>query len=183
MNFWGRWISKSIYRGRWRESVERSTLALKLLTFEPTGAIVAAPTFSLPEHIGGQASHTNSPETSMRSLLSLNRETGTTGSPDIACLFRGLFWFRYTWIRDSSFTLDTLLRLGYTEEAEAYINFIFNCTRKRRPDGSLYIMCECLYSRFIHSLPSRYTIRGLLRPLSVRSLRFILLSDDRRSRH
>jgi GH15 family glucan-1,4-alpha-glucosidase len=54
VNYWRRWISKSTYRGRWREMVHRSALTLKLLTFEPTGAIVAAPTAGLPEGIGGE---------------------------------------------------------------------------------------------------------------------------------
>ena len=52
--YWRNWISKCIYKGRWRETVKRSALALKLMTFEPTGAIVAAPTCSLPEGIGGE---------------------------------------------------------------------------------------------------------------------------------
>ena len=54
VDFWTAWLSRCTYRGRWREQVERSALALKLLTYEPTGAIIAAPTCSLPEGIGGE---------------------------------------------------------------------------------------------------------------------------------
>ena len=54
IDYWHRWLSKCTYAGRWREMVYRSALALKLMTFEPTGAIVAAPTCSLPEGIGGE---------------------------------------------------------------------------------------------------------------------------------
>ena len=81
--FWRRWVSKCTYTGRWRGMVERSALTLKLLSFEPTGAIVAAPTCSLPEAIGGERN-----------------------------------WdYRYTWVRDAAFTLYGLLRIGFTEEA------------------------------------------------------------------
>ncbi|HXV62816.1 MAG TPA: glycoside hydrolase family 15 protein, partial [Vicinamibacteria bacterium] len=54
VDYWLHWLSQCTYRGRWREVVHRSALALKLLTFEPTGAIVAAPTCSLPEELGGE---------------------------------------------------------------------------------------------------------------------------------
>jgi GH15 family glucan-1,4-alpha-glucosidase len=52
--YWRRWLSKCTYTGRWREMVHRSALTLKLLSFEPTGAIIASPTCSLPEAIGGE---------------------------------------------------------------------------------------------------------------------------------
>ncbi|HVB99317.1 MAG TPA: glycoside hydrolase family 15 protein [Candidatus Dormibacteraeota bacterium] len=52
--YWRHWLEQGTYHGRWREMVDRSALVLKLLTFEPTGAIVAAPTCSLPEYIGGE---------------------------------------------------------------------------------------------------------------------------------
>ena len=70
VNFWRHWIARSGYGGRWREIVNRSALTLKLLTSRQHGSIVAAPTFGLPETIGG-----------------------------------GRNWdYRYTWIRDSSFS-------------------------------------------------------------------------------
>ncbi|MCA9398897.1 MAG: glycoside hydrolase family 15 protein, partial [Candidatus Omnitrophica bacterium] len=89
-NYWRDWVSKSHYKGRWREMINRSALTLKLLTFEPTGAIVASPTFGLPEELGGERN-----------------------------------WdYRYTWIRDASFTLYGLIRLGYTDEAKKFMQWI-----------------------------------------------------------
>jgi GH15 family glucan-1,4-alpha-glucosidase len=54
VNFWRRWIGRCRYDGRWRETVNRSALVLKLLFSEPNGSLVAAPTFGLPEAIGAE---------------------------------------------------------------------------------------------------------------------------------
>ncbi len=106
VNFWRRWVDRCTYQGRWRETVNRSALTLKLLTSRPHGSIVASPTFRLPEHIGGVRN-----------------------------------WdYRYTWIRDSSFALYGLMRLGYTGEAEAFVRWIMARVDELEPDGSLQIM-------------------------------------------
>ncbi len=106
MNFWLAWVAHSKYRGRWRETVNRSALTLKLLTSRPHGSIVAAPTFSLPEHIGGARN-----------------------------------WdYRYTWIRDASFTLYALMRLGYTAEAQAFLQWMEERCRELKPGKPLQVM-------------------------------------------
>ena len=104
--FWRGWVRHSRYTGRWRETVHRSALTLKLLTSKTHGSIVAAPTFGLPEELGGERN-----------------------------------WdYRYTWIRDASFTLYGLIRLGFTEEAEAFMKWIERRCDELNPDGSLQIM-------------------------------------------
>ena len=103
VRFWQSWIAGSHYQGRWREMVKRSCLALKLLTFAPTGAIVASPTTSLPERIGGPRN-----------------------------------WdYRYVWIRDAAFTLYALLRVGFQEEAAAFMNFVEARCREIQPGDGL----------------------------------------------
>lgn len=54
VDYWHDWLTQCTYRGRWREIIYRSALVMKLLTYQPTGAIVAAPTTSLPEDLGGE---------------------------------------------------------------------------------------------------------------------------------
>ncbi|GHH93422.1 glycoside hydrolase family 15 protein [Streptomyces capillispiralis] len=106
--YWRRWLSSSRYRGRWREMVHRSALTLKLLTYAPTGAIVAAPTTSLPEELGGERN-----------------------------------WdYRYVWVRDAAFCVYALLRLGFTEEAEAFMGFVSQhiSPGDGSPSGPLQIM-------------------------------------------
>jgi GH15 family glucan-1,4-alpha-glucosidase len=108
VQFWRRWLSQSRYRGRWRETVHRSALVLKLLTYQPSGAMVASPTTSLPEQIGG-----------------------------------GRNWdYRYTWIRDTAFSLYALLRLGFSDEAAGFMDWLTDRFRERvgHESGPLQIM-------------------------------------------
>ncbi|WP_380786800.1 glycoside hydrolase family 15 protein [Sphingomonas sp. R86521] len=90
--FWSDWSRQSNYRGRWRETVHRSALVLKLLTSRKHGSIAAAATFGLPEAPGGVRN-----------------------------------WdYRATWIRDSSFTVYALIRLGFKDEAVAFLHWAMN---------------------------------------------------------
>jgi GH15 family glucan-1,4-alpha-glucosidase len=106
VNFWRSWIGQSGYQGRWRETVHRSALVLKLLTSQDHGSLIAAATFGLPEEVGGERN-----------------------------------WdYRYTWVRDASFTLYALIRLGFTAEADAFMDWITDRCMDLNPDGSLQIV-------------------------------------------
>jgi GH15 family glucan-1,4-alpha-glucosidase len=106
INFWRQWVRRSHYRGRWREMVNRSALVLKLLTSAKFGSVVAAPTFGLPEEIGGVRN-----------------------------------WdYRYTWVRDASFTMYALMRLGYSAEAAAFMRWIEARCSELKPGAPLQVM-------------------------------------------
>ena len=104
--FWKSWIAKSKYKGRWREMVQRSALLLKLLISREHGSLIAAPTFSLPESIGGVRN-----------------------------------WdYRFTWLRDATFTLYALIRLGFVQEAEAFISWLKGRLGDDAERGPLQVM-------------------------------------------
>ena len=99
--FWQAWLGQSTYRGRWRETLERSAITLKLLTYAPTGGLVAAPTAGLPEQLGGERN-----------------------------------WdYRYTWIRDASFSVSSLLAMGFRSEAAALGRWLRERLDARTDDG------------------------------------------------
>ncbi|MGP3950720.1 glycoside hydrolase family 15 protein [Streptomyces sp. 7N604] len=101
VRYWRSWLRRSQYTGRWREAVERSAITLKLMTYAPSGALVAAPTAGLPEQVGGERN-----------------------------------WdYRYSWIRDASFSVYALLGLGFTEEAGAFIGWLRDRVREQAGDG------------------------------------------------
>ncbi len=90
LHCWRKWVAGCTYHGPYAEEVQRSALTLKMMTYAPTGAIVAAPTTSLPEDLGGVRN-----------------------------------WdYRYTWLRDATFTLYALNVLGFTEESRAFTHWL-----------------------------------------------------------
>ena len=102
VRYWRDWLRRSTYTGRWREMVTRSAMTLKLMTYAPTGALVAAPTAGLPEQTGGERN-----------------------------------WdYRYTWIRDASFSVYSLLGLGYVDEAAAFGRWVKDRLVEHAGDGT-----------------------------------------------
>jgi GH15 family glucan-1,4-alpha-glucosidase len=88
--WWRQWTDANTYEGEWQDAVDRSLITLKALTYAPTGGIVAAPTTSLPEEIGGVRN-----------------------------------WdYRFVWLRDATFTLQTLLMAGHRREALAWRDWL-----------------------------------------------------------
>ena len=104
---WRSWEAEhDVYRGEHRELVKHSARVLKGLTYRPTGAIVAAPTTSLPETVGGERN-----------------------------------WdYRFSWIRDSSLTLEALYIGACSDEAEEFVSFMTSAAGGRAGEGSLQIM-------------------------------------------
>jgi len=108
LDYWRGWVGLSHYRGRWRDSVNRSALALKLLTSRDHGSIIAAATFGLPETSGGKRN-----------------------------------WdYRYTWLRDAAFTTYAFLRLGYTNEAAAFMRWLSARASNSGGKGELHVMYD-----------------------------------------
>src|SRR4051812_3690904 len=104
---WRSWEAEhDIYEGPHRELVRLSSRVLKGLTYRPTGAIVAAPTTSLPETVGGERN-----------------------------------WdYRFSWIRDSSLTIEALYIGTCSDEAEEFVSFMTSSAGGRAGEGSLQIM-------------------------------------------
>jgi GH15 family glucan-1,4-alpha-glucosidase len=114
--WWRRWSERCTHGGPWRDHVIRSLVTLKALTYAPTGGIVAAPTTSLPEQIGG------------------NRN-----------------WdYRYTWVRDATFTLYALLASGYREEAQSWRSWLLRAVAGE--PSLLQIMYGCAGERRLTEL-------------------------------
>jgi GH15 family glucan-1,4-alpha-glucosidase len=105
---WRRWLAGSGVEGEWNEAARRSALALRLLTYVPTGAIVAAPTTSLPERIGGDRNYD----------------------------------YRYSWVRDTAYTLDALINLDLLVQVHASFAWLLDAIEETEPDLHVFYDLE-----------------------------------------
>lgn len=98
-SYWARWAGRSRYDGPCAKEVARSLVTLKLLSYAPSGSIVAAPTTSLPEELGGRRN-----------------------------------WdYRFCWLRDAALTARVFFRLGYAQEASAFVHWLMHSTSMTHP--------------------------------------------------
>jgi GH15 family glucan-1,4-alpha-glucosidase len=105
---WKRWLADAGVEGEWNEAARRSALALRMLTYVPTGAIVAAPTSSLPERIGGDRNYD----------------------------------YRFSWVRDTAFTLDALINLDLLVQVHASFAWLLQAVEKTEPDLHVFYDLE-----------------------------------------
>ena len=101
---WERWLDDAGVDGRWRDATRRSALALRLLAYVPTGAIVAAPTTSLPERLGGGKNYD----------------------------------YRYSWVRDTAFTLDALINLDLLVQVHASFAWLLHAIWRTKPEVHVF---------------------------------------------
>jgi GH15 family glucan-1,4-alpha-glucosidase len=99
VELWRAWVARAGYEGPWKEAVQRSLLAIRLLSDRRTGAITAAGTTSLPETLGGQQNYD----------------------------------YRFAWVRDLSFTVEALLRVGMGELADTAVRWLLYATANTHP--------------------------------------------------
>jgi GH15 family glucan-1,4-alpha-glucosidase len=97
---WRRWLADAGVEGPWRAATRRSALALRQLTFVPTGAILAAPTTSLPERVGADRNYD----------------------------------YRYSWVRDTAFTLDALINLDLLVQVHASFSWLLHAVEATGPE-------------------------------------------------
>ena len=106
--YWKDWVSQGRYPALYNRETVRSALVLKGLFYEPTGLMVAAPTSSLPECIGGERN-----------------------------------WdYRFTWIRDTAYVVESLAILGYKREAIKFLYDIMETVKKQRKLKTIYQINE-----------------------------------------
>jgi GH15 family glucan-1,4-alpha-glucosidase len=104
--YWQTYTREIPYDGPWLESVRRSVLTQRLLTYAPTGAIAAAPTTSLPERIGGERNYD----------------------------------YRFSWVRDTSLALESLLAVRLTVECQRSLAWVVDATREQKQLQPMYTL-------------------------------------------